>query len=203
MALVIKSWSADTQPDQYGNYISIVGREEGLISFILAALGIDATTRFRVDARNVYIEKGSLAGFEERVIPLSKISSSYFGFNKPWREAILLTVTFLSFFGIGLILGPLYYFLNKKLTVGVVEVGSVISGIAFKRSVIEGKEINESESRRVVAILREIISQGVNTPAGGYRESGAMMVAPQPQPPMPGYGAYPQQQYPQGFPQQR
>ncbi|MFO0607548.1 MAG: hypothetical protein U0324_30575 [Polyangiales bacterium] len=192
---MIKSWYANTVPDQYGNFVSIVGREEGLLSYLLAAIGIDATTRFRVDARNVYIEQGSLAGFEERVIPLSKVSSSYFGYNKPWREAILLGVLFTSVFFIGLILGPLYYFLNKKLTVGVVEVGSVVSGIAFKRSVIEGQEINENEARRVVGILRELILQGPSAMVGGYRQHTEALVGPQQAPPV-----YPQYQQQQQYP---
>lgn len=194
MALVIKSWYANTVPDPYGNFVAIVGREEGLLSYLLAAIGIDATTRFRVDARNVYIEQGSLAGFEERVIPLSKVSSSYFGYNKPWREAILLGVLLFPF---GLLIGPLYYFLNKKLTAGVVEVGSVVSGIAFKRSVIEGQEINENEARRVVGILRELILQGPNAMMGGYRQNTEALVAPQQAPPVyPQYQQQQQQQYP-------
>ena len=189
MALVIKSWYANTVPDPFGNYVSIVGREEGVLSYLLAAVGIDATTRFRVDARSVYIERGSLAGFEERVIPLTKISSSYFSFEKPWREAIVLGVVLLSFFGLGLIVGPLYYFLNKKLGLGVVEVGSIVSGIHFKRSLIEGQEINENEGRRLVGIVRELVMQAAGSSQLPQQPS-AMMV--QQQPPQ----QYQQQQYP-------
>jgi hypothetical protein len=169
MALVIKSWSATEAPDADGSYITIVGRQEGLLSWLLSIMGIDATTTLRIDAETVYFEAGSLAGFQQRVIPLANLSSAYFGYTKPWQTALVLGVVLTSFFGLGLIVGPLYYFLNKELSLGVVETSGVLSGIEFKRSVIEGQNINEHESRRVTAIIQRLMmnAQRRNERAGG------------------------------------
>ena len=134
--------------------MTIRGRQEGFLSWFLSLVGVDATTTLRIDQQTVFFEAGSLAGFQQRVIPLTSLSSCYFGYTKPWREAIALGILLLPLFGLGLILGPLYYFLNKKLSLGVIEASGVLNGIEFKRSVIEGQNINEEEGRRVIALVQ-------------------------------------------------
>ena len=159
MALVIKSWYAQATPDAEGNFVSIVGRQEGVLSWLLSVIGIDATTRLRIDASRIFFEAGSLAGFSQRVIPLENLSSAYFGFAKTWQTALVLGIVLAPIFLLGLIVGPLYYFLNKKLSLGVVEVSGLVSGIEFKRSVIEGQNINEDEAKRVIAIIQELLAR--------------------------------------------
>ncbi|MFZ4735505.1 MAG: hypothetical protein ACOYM9_06155 [Bradymonadia bacterium] len=156
MALVIKKWRAEETTDAEGNYVYIHGREEGLLSWLLNVVGIDATTTFRVTDETVIFEQGSLAGDSQRIIPISSLSSSFFGFFKPWREALALGLVLLPAFGLGLFVGPLYDYLNKKLGLGVVEVSGLTSGIEFKRPLIEGQNIDENQSRRVIAILRTV-----------------------------------------------
>ncbi len=157
MALVIKSWYADAKPNSEGSYVSIAGRQQGLLSWLLSVLGIDPVTRVRIDGQSVYFEKGSLAGFEQRVIPLSSLCSAYYGYTKPWQVALVLGAMLLPIMGLGLIVGPLYYFLNKKLSMGMVEVSGLVSGIEFKRSVIEGQNIDEKEGMRVIGVIHGLI----------------------------------------------
>ncbi len=159
MALVIKSWNATETPGEDGIYVSIVGRQEGFLSWLLSVMGIDATTTLRVDRDTVYFEAGSLAGFQQRVIPLANLSSAYFGYAKPWQLALAIGFVLMPFFGLGLILGPLYYFLNKTLSLGIIENAGVLSGIEFKRSVIEGQNINEQEARRVCTIVQRLMME--------------------------------------------
>ena len=109
---------------------------------------LDATTTFCVTDETVIFEQGSLAGYSQRIIPISSLSSSFFGFFKPWREALALGLVLLPVVGLGLIVGP--------LGLGVVEVSGLTSGIEFKRSLIEGQNIDENQSRRVIAILRTV-----------------------------------------------
>lgn len=52
MALVIKSWSVNSNPAAGQPYVRIVGRESGIVSFILALVGIDATTSLIVTSRH-------------------------------------------------------------------------------------------------------------------------------------------------------
>jgi len=51
----------------------------------------------------------------------------------------------------------LYYFLNRTLTLGFVEASGVISGIRFKRSVIENLDINQEQAKRVCVIVQRLI----------------------------------------------
>ena len=156
MALVIKEWWASSTPNAQGTYVSITGREAGLISYLLSIAGVDPTTHLQVTARNIVFEQGSLAGFSKKVIPLRSLSSGYFGFTKPWREAVAITV---STFGLGLPIALLYYYLNKRLHIGVVECGGILSGMVFKRSVIEGRTISEEEGKQVIGLIEWLVNQ--------------------------------------------
>lgn len=64
-------------------------------------------------------------------------------------------------FSIGVSLGVLYYILNKKLTLAVVEDGGHISGFSFKRSVIEGTKISELEAEVVCDIIQRLVDSRV------------------------------------------
>lgn len=156
--LVIRQWKADANAAD-GEFVFIEGRASGLLSWLLARFGIDNTTRLRVNRDTIYFEQGSLAGFTQRVLPMSRMSSAYFGYAKPWKEAVVIGLVFLPLFGLGLLLGPLYYIFNKSTTIGVVESSGVVNGIAFKRSFIEGQKISEDDGRRVIGIIRELLEQ--------------------------------------------
>lgn len=172
MALVLKNWTANKQPDDKGRYVDIKARESGLISYLLSLLGIDPTVSMVVDSRNFLFEEGSWAGFRRRVIPLQHISSMFYGYHKPWKSAagiaagafVLSTAIgaaspkfALVVLLLGLIAAVVYYVLNKELQIGVVEQSGFSAAIAFKRSAIEGKSIDEHEAELVIEILRDLI----------------------------------------------
>ncbi|MDQ7057438.1 MAG: hypothetical protein Q9N62_02920 [Ghiorsea sp.] len=71
--------------------------------------------------------------------------------------ALFLGAVLTPVFFIGLIVGPLYYILNKNLTVGVVEASGWVGSFSFKRSIIEGQNINEEEAYEVIDIIRNLI----------------------------------------------
>lgn len=159
MALVLKKWSAKHVADQNNNYVHLVGREAGLFAWLLSKLGIDPTTEVEIKDNLIIFSAGSLSGKEKRVIPMKSVCSAYYGYEKPWKEALLLTVLLAGIYGIGLIIGPLYYILNKKLTVGIVEHSGWVGGFSFKRSVIEGQNIEEDKAYEVVDIVRGLIEK--------------------------------------------
>ena len=159
MALVLKSWSASATPDAAGVYVNIVGRQAGLISWLLSLMGIDPITSIEIKGDIIHFAQGSLEGTERRVIPISSVCSAYYGYKKPWKEAVAIGVVLMPVFFIGVVAGPLYYFLNKTLTVGVIEVSGWVGGFSFKRSVIEGKEITENEAHAVIEIIRTLIEK--------------------------------------------
>jgi len=62
--------------------------------------------------------------------------------------------------GLFAILGcVIYYFLNKRLSLGIREVGSVTSAIEFKRSVIEGKKLSEKDAHFVCDIIEALMTR--------------------------------------------
>lgn len=157
MALVIKKWYASTTPNQDGNFVHLVGREAGLFAWFLALIGIDPTTEIEIKEKVTIFTAGSLSGKTKRVIPMQSVCSAFYGYVKPWQTALVIGLLTLPLYGLGLLLGPLYYFLNKELTVGVIENSSWVGGFAFKRSVIEGQNIDEQKAYEVINIIRTLI----------------------------------------------
>ena len=86
-AVVLKSWRANKHPDSKGYFVSISGREGGLIAWVLALMKIDPATTLKVNANRVEFIVASLAGSANRIIPLGSISSTYYGYHKPWMVA--------------------------------------------------------------------------------------------------------------------
>ena len=157
MALVIKKWYASRTANQQGNYVHLVGRESGLFAWILSLIGIDPTTEIEIKEDLILFTAGSLSGKQKRVIPMRSVCSAYYGYVKPWQMALVLGVLFTPVFFLGFIIGPVYYFLNKELTVGVVDNASWIGGFSFTRSVIEGQNIDENSAYEIIDIIRTLI----------------------------------------------
>ena len=65
--------------------------------------------------------------------------------------------TFITSAIIGLLISAIYYFLNRKLTLGFVEQSGVVNGIMFKRSVIENVDINQEQAKNVCLIIQKLI----------------------------------------------
>lgn len=190
MELVIKQWSVSSTPDDSGEYVRIHGREAGLLRFLLSLVGIDPTTTLAVDARSVRFEQGSLAGFEKRVTPLTSVSTASYGYFKPWIAAIIIAgwgvamlvfipMVFIPVIGwvIGLlflILAPIFYLLNTQFFLRIVDhSGGKPIQIIFKRSVIEGKSIDQDSGEQIVGII-EMLLLGLSAPrAARANMSGA------------------------------
>ena len=155
--------------------------EGGLIAWLLSLMRIDPTTTILVGLDRLEFTSASLAGTASRLIPLQSICSTYYGYHKPWKvAAIIMSVfgifafllasgaankgevggavwSFLVTGGIGVVLAMLYYFLNRTLTLGFVEQSGVVSGIQFKRSVIENVDVNQEQAKTVCAIVQRLI----------------------------------------------
>lgn len=181
-ALVIKAWKAEGKPiDDKNNYVSITGRESGLIAWVLSLVGVDPTTTIRVGMDRVEFSSSSMAGTQSRLIPLQSVCSTYYGYHKPWKAAVGIVTFFFFFSGliasivaqegarssgatamlgstaVGFVFALIYYFLNRTLTLGFVEVSGYVSGIRFKRSVIENLDINETQAKAVCTIVQRLI----------------------------------------------
>lgn len=179
-ALVLKEWKSSDKPlDKSGNYILIRGRQPGLVAFLLAHVGVDPTTSLKVNATRIEFSRASLAGTDFRMIPLGNISSTYYGYHKPWAACIGLFVflfwlsgtlalalpvsgvakAFLALFALVLSAGIalLKYFLGRTLVLGFVEQSGHVSAMQFKRSVVEGMEVNEQQARYICEVTQFLI----------------------------------------------
>jgi hypothetical protein len=167
---VIKEWVASDTPNQEGVYVHISGRKGGLISWLLSLVGIDPIISLIVDRENVRFKEGTWTGFDMVVTPIGKLCSGRYGYVKPfWSSAILVFIGFMLLvptFGISilLILWGLYsYFANKTTKLGVTYVDGSGNTFAFKRSIIEGKNIDEVAAGRIISII-EMIMLGRDKP---------------------------------------
>jgi len=175
-AYVIKSWRAADQPDVDGNYVTIIGRKEGIISWLLALFRIDPIVSISVNATRIEFSEGSLSGTVRRLIPLPSVSSTLYGYYKPWKKALVIFYLLSGItaalpyssserahspiinliFGllVGLIVSIIYYLYNRTLSLGFVENSGVVSAIQFKRSFVENKDINDEQARYVCQLVQ-------------------------------------------------
>lgn len=173
--LVIKKWKAQSEPlDEEGNFVEIIGRQGGLIDWLMALLKLDPETSIKISGDRVIFKRASLSGNENRMIPIMSICSTYYGFHKPWGAALaifLVCTVFgsqlavamdsglaaFAFILIGAVVAVIYYSLNRTLTLGFIEHSGVSNSIRFKRSVIEGKEINSTQGAYICQLVEYLI----------------------------------------------
>jgi hypothetical protein len=157
MALVIKEWELSEKSNNNEAIVFIHGREEGILSWLLSLFKIDPSTSLSIFANKIELSQGSWEGNKKIMIPTNQICSAYFGYTKPWKIAVILFFVFLPVIGLGIIIGPLYYFLNKQLELAVVANSGDVYSIAFKRSIIEGINIDEEQGHNILNIIEELI----------------------------------------------
>jgi hypothetical protein len=161
-AFVIKSWSASDQPDGNGNYVNINGRAGGLVWWLLNLLDISPTVSLTVCADKIIFQKGSLEGSLHFLTLLENTCSMFYALKRPLKEAVILGIvlgaaTFFTFGILEIAIAILYYVLNKTLTIGFTDIGGRVSEIPFKRSVLEGKAIDEAKAARVCDIVQRLV----------------------------------------------
>lgn len=181
---VLKEWKADTQPvDNEDHYVVIHGRRAGLLSWLLNLFKISATTSLTVTSNRVEFTETSLAGVNQQIIPLENLSSTFWGYHKPWLQSILIfflltgilssigsvlmdsihvgsgTVVVLLILGVALCLAIsiAYFVLNRVYVWGVLEISGVVRAIPFKSSVIEGKNVTEESAAHASQIMQALI----------------------------------------------
>lgn len=158
-ALVLKEFSVNKEGPEY---VHIVARKSGLISWLLTMIGIDATTTFRVFADRIEFEAGSLSGKLHTTMPLRSISIATCGYTKPFILLVLGGICVLAAFatfGLTLLLAALFflfYFLNKALLISVVSNSSWPASICFKRSVIEGVNVEYEQAQEAITLINEL-----------------------------------------------
>ena len=108
------------------------------------------------------------------MIPILSVCSTRYGYYNPWKPALVVVFLFVfvaiefsdlldSGFGafviflVGLGLALMIYVLGRALTVGIVEMSGLPHRIRFKRSVIEGVDINQAQGAYICRIIQYLI----------------------------------------------
>ena len=171
-ALVVKQVSIDESAEMQ---VEIVARKAGLVSWVLSLLGIDSTFTLRVYADRLESTEGSLSGRIKTVIPMTAIDTYTCGFTKPIQLFVTaaifvvlslwlgingapgMVVFFLLMFAIACFVA---YFLRKCLILSFTTNGANGIFFLFKRSVIEGVNVDETLAENVAEIVkRDYIAQ--------------------------------------------
>lgn len=146
-------------------YVRLVGRKSGLIAWLLTLCGVDTTTKLEVYADRVEYSYGSLSGNILEVIPLSKVSNLLCGRCKPVILLFWAVIAFFAVFmtfGLSLILTVVFivfYFLKKTTLVSIIPNSASETSIAFKRSLIEQKNISDEEAQQIIKIVAMLVEK--------------------------------------------
>ena len=166
-ALVLKEFSVNHDGPEY---VHIVARKEGLISWFLTLLGINVTTTFRVFSDRIVFEKGSLSGNLITTMPLRSLSIATCGYTKPFILIVACISSFLYscynfytdnqvggwislFVAVSSIIG---YIFMKALLIAVVSHSSWYARICFKRSFIEGVKVDYEKAKEVITLINRL-----------------------------------------------
>lgn len=168
-AIVVKHFYASSTPRSDGVYVEIIGRQGGLLEWLFALLGIDATLEMRIRYDKVEYLSTSLSGFNRVVIPIDSVSSVYFGVFRPWIKSLVALSIFvfgayaaaevrssagvIGFILAGVTVSVLVFVLGRERTIGFSEVNGDDYSVNLKRSVIEGQEIEESKLHEISKII--------------------------------------------------
>ena len=189
-ALVLREWMCTEYPAD-DIYVRIVGREAGLVSYVLTALGVDAESRLLVDGKCVAFETRGVFGYVRHVVPTTSVASAHAGYSRPvlylfvaciagllaldgalqrQREGAALYVFILMLLAAGLVLA---YALSKKVAIVLESYGGQKLGLTFRPSVIEGVGVGLPEMLRVLGIIERLVAEA-------QRHSSLGVVAPPP-----------------------
>ena len=192
-AMVISEWHVANQPNAQGEFIAIRGRAPGLFSWIMSLLGVERGVRMVATAQHIRFQEGDLGGSSTRIIHLDKVCSTYYGYKKPWAEAagfIFVLAPILAPIGaaimgsamrpsmlggalgvfVAIAIAALYYALNKRMSIGLVEMSGVVNQIVFKRSVLEGVNLDENSSSQASDVIQWLMDSA-RTGSGGVATS--------------------------------
>ena len=163
-ALVVKEFTVNQEGP---HYVHIVARRGGIINWLLTLCGINTTTILDIYEDRVLFEHGSLSGKLKSCMPLSAMSVASGGFFKPviclfWAFVFFIAAFFTSGFALDLtiilaIASIVYYFIRRSLLIEIVSASSWGASICFKRSIIEGVNVDYDKAIQVVDILTMLV----------------------------------------------
>lgn len=168
--------------------IELVGRQQGIISFLLTLVGISPITDFRLTPDELCCNSTSLFGRQNQAVPLRAISSVAAGVRKPisylfvafallivgvfgglgvlWNEGLYKFLLTLVVCGSLAALFLWLYAINKRFFISIYTQGGPPILLSLKPNVIEGVPLDLERALEVVKIIRNRVLASANpTPA--------------------------------------
>lgn len=169
-------------------FVELVGRQQGIISFLLTLVGVSPITAFTVTPDEMCCNSTSLFGRQNQAVPLRAISSVTAGVRKPvgylflafvclvvgvfgglgvlWNEGFFRFVLTLAVFGALVALFTWLYAINKRFFFSIHTQGGPPILFSLKPNVIEGVPLDLDRALRVVKLIRErVLASTVPAPA--------------------------------------
>lgn len=154
-------------------YVRIEGRKSGLIAWLLTLFGIEAMIKFEVYGDRIECSKTSLSGMICETIPLTAISNLGSGFVKPVFlfvfAAISAAIAVIAFFCnstgtamywvISAVIFVVLYFWWKTMILYFIPNSASTILVKFKRSVIEGVELDENTAGEIIGIVSQLVQK--------------------------------------------
>jgi|GEM_PF-2385286 len=89
-AFVVTLWHASQTPDKEGNFVHIAGRKAGLVDFLLTLLKLNSRVLLKVSDSGLIFAESSLFGERNVNTPLSKVTTTIYGWKRPFWEAVFV-----------------------------------------------------------------------------------------------------------------
>lgn len=146
-------------------YVKLQGRKAGLVDWLLTLIGINTTTTMEIYSDRIEYHYGSLSGRTTELIPLSKVSNLVCGYFKPivfLGLAVICLVAAFATYGLALLPAAIFaflYFFWKSTYISIIPSSGSVTSVAFKRSVIERKNLDENEAMQVIQIVSGLVEE--------------------------------------------
>ena len=165
--LVLQRFAID-EGESAKTLVDLAGRTSGITSWLLTRLGFDAETSLKVTDTQVSFMSSSLWGQAFLVSPLTSVSSTHCGYSKPIGHLIWGAIFMIGgaaqaqrggnmlALSTGLIIGGAFlvaYYLSKRIYISIETSGGSVSGLSFKRSVIENVGVDIEQALKAASII--------------------------------------------------
>ena len=154
--------------------VRVVGRAQGLISFILTIMGLSDQTHFELFEDRIFYRSNSLSLQIVNTVMLDHVNYTICTLYQPiWIlivGGLLLIASFFSLlavafvgslaafiFGMLAVFSAYFFWTNRFLVMGIKTSSGDIFGIVFKRSIIENIEVDFGKVRKAMRLVDEKI----------------------------------------------
>jgi len=150
--------------------LEIEGRAVGFVSWILTMMKLSTLTSLRLESDRVFLVSSGLAGEVHSVIPIGAIESTQCGYSK--AISLLAAAFIVLIFGlstgelvgflVSLLVAAVFgaaYFFSDKMFISITA-GSTKLAIAYKKSVVEGSQIDLDKTLQAIRLINQRIIQG-------------------------------------------